>query len=151
MVTWCIHWRRLKALIFFQRSYFSAQFIKVISHYKKFAITLMYCNRLHAWWSTQSRLTTLLSSLIARQWVWLQTLWRYRLKDLSIDAMVGDWSFGCCQTHRGNLFFFFCSGIQFYILFSPYLCVISFLYLDLYALADDAWISYGSFMQTKHL
>ena len=24
----------------------------------------MYCNRLHAWWSTQSRLATLLSSLI---------------------------------------------------------------------------------------
>ena len=26
-------------------------------------------NSLHAWWSTQSRLTTLLSSLIAHQWV----------------------------------------------------------------------------------
>ena len=41
---------------------FSAQFIKIISHYKKIlAITLMYCSRLHAWWSTQSRLATLLS------------------------------------------------------------------------------------------
>ena len=29
---------------------FSAQSIKIISHYKKkLAITLMYCNRLHAW------------------------------------------------------------------------------------------------------
>ena len=28
---------------------FSAQFNKIISHYKKLAITLMYCNRLHAW------------------------------------------------------------------------------------------------------
>ena len=28
---------------------FSAQFINKISHYKKMAITLMYCNRLHAW------------------------------------------------------------------------------------------------------
>ena len=36
---------------------------------------------LHAWWSTQSRLATLLSSLIARGWVGL--LWRFRLKDLS--------------------------------------------------------------------
>ena len=53
---------------------FSAQFIKIISHYKRLAITLMYCNSLHAWWSTQSRLATLLSSLIARQWVGLQTL-----------------------------------------------------------------------------
>ena len=51
---------------------FSAQFIKIISHYKK--ITLMYRNRLHAKWSTNSRLATLLSSLIARQWVRLQTL-----------------------------------------------------------------------------
>ena len=35
----------------------------------------------------------------------------------------------------------FYSGIQFYILFSPYLCFISFLYLDLYVLGDDALIS----------
>ena len=41
------------------------QFIKIISHYKRLAITLVYCNRLHAWWSTQSRLATLLPSLIA--------------------------------------------------------------------------------------
>ena len=56
---------------------FSAQFIKTISHYKKIGykpITLMYCNRLHAWWSTQSRLATLLSPIIARQWFRLQTL-----------------------------------------------------------------------------
>ena len=44
---------------------FSEQFIKIIFHYKTLAITLMYCNRLHAWWSTESRLATLLSSLIA--------------------------------------------------------------------------------------
>ena len=30
-------------------NYFSAQFIKIVSHYTKLAITLMYCNRLHAW------------------------------------------------------------------------------------------------------
>ena len=36
---------------------------------------------------------------------------------------------------------FLCSGIQFYVLVSPYLCFISFLYLDLYVLGDDAWIS----------
>ena len=36
---------------------------------------------------------------------------------------------------------FICSGIQFYLLLSPYLCFISFLYLDLYVLGDDAWIS----------
>ena len=56
---------------------YSAQFIKIISNYKKIGytiVTLMYCNRLHAWWSTQSLLATLLSSLIARRWVRLQTL-----------------------------------------------------------------------------
>ena len=31
--------------------------------------------------------------------------------------------------------------IQFYLLLSPYLCFISFLYLDLYVLGDDAFIS----------
>ena len=46
---------------------------------------------------------------------------------------------------------FFSSGIQFYVLLSPYLCFMSVSYLDLYVLEDDAWISYGSFMQTKHL
>ena len=36
---------------------------------------------------------------------------------------------------------FFCSSIQFYLLLSPYLCFITFLYLDLYVLGDDALIS----------
>ena len=36
---------------------------------------------------------------------------------------------------------FFCSSIQFYLLLSPYLCFISFLYLDLYVLGDDTLIS----------
>ena len=36
---------------------------------------------------------------------------------------------------------FFCVGIQFYSLLSPYLCFISFLYLDLYVLGDEALIS----------
>ena len=40
-----------------------------------------------------------------------------------------------------NLFDFFCSGIQFYVLLSPYLCFISFSYLDLYVLEDNACIS----------
>ena len=35
---------------------------------------------------------------------------------------------------------FFCSGIQFYLLLSPYLCFVSFLFPDLYDL-DNALIS----------
>ena len=95
MVTWCISWRRLLA----GSNNFSAQFIKSFPFLKRFVITLIYCKRLHAWWSTQSRLAALLSSLIARLWVGLQTLWRFQLKDLYIDEMVGAWCFGCCQAH----------------------------------------------------
>ena len=40
---------------------------------------------------------------------------------------------------------FFCSGIQFNLLLSPYPCFISLLYLDLYVLGDDALISVGVF------
>ena len=36
---------------------------------------------------------------------------------------------------------FFCSGIQLYLLLSPYLCLFSFLYLDLYVLGENALIS----------
>ena len=36
---------------------------------------------------------------------------------------------------------FFCSGIQFYLLLSLYLCCISLLNLDLYVLGDEALIS----------
>ena len=68
---------------------------------KRLAIALMYCNRLHAWWSTQSGLATLLSSLIARQWVRLQILWQCLLKDLSIYEMVGAWCFGCLSGPLG--------------------------------------------------
>ena len=50
-----------------------------------------------------------------------------------------------------NLLDFFCYGIQFYLLLSPYLCFISLLYLYLYVLGYDALISLGSFMQTKYL
>ena len=93
---------------------------------------------LHAWWSTQTRLATLLSSLIARGWVGLQTLWRFRLNDLSIDEMAGPDALAVVWPTGVYLLGFFCSGIQFYLLLSPYLCFISFSYLD-------------SFMQTKHL
>ena len=109
---------------------------------KRLAITLMYCNRLHAWWSTQSRLATLLSSLIAHGWVRLQTLWWFWLKELSFDEMVGTWCFGCFFFGPTGIYLldFFCSGIQFYLLLSPYLCFISLLYPYLYVLGDDALI-----------
>ena len=33
---------------------------------------------------------------------------------------------------------FVCSGVQFYLLLSPYFCLTTFLYLDLFVLGDDA-------------
>ena len=45
----------------------------------------------------------------------------------------------------------FYSDMQLYVQLSPYLCFISFLYLDLYVLGDDTLISKGSVMRTKHL
>ena len=39
------------------------------------------------------------------------------------------------------LLVFFCSGVHFCLLLSPYLCFVSFLYLGLYVLGDDALIS----------
>ena len=45
----------------------------------------------------------------------------------------------------------FCSGIQFYLLLSPYFCFISFLYRNLFVLGDDTLISYVSYMQTKYI
>ena len=47
-----------------------------------------------------------------------------------------------CRAQTGvYLLDFFCSGIQFNLLLSPYPCFISLLYLDLYVLGDDALIS----------
>ena len=77
----------------------------------------MYCNRLHAWWSTKSWLVTLLSSLIARWWVGLQTLWRFRLKDLSIDELVGALCFDCLSGPPGFTFW-----ISFALVFSYIYC-----------------------------
>ena len=57
------------------------------------------------------------------------------IKIISHDALV------VCRAYRVYLLDFFCSGIQFYLLLSPYLCLFSLLYLDLYVLGDDAFIS----------
>ena len=46
---------------------------------------------------------------------------------------------------------FFCSGVRFCLLLSPYLCFISLLYLDLCVLGDDELVGWGSFLQTRYL
>ena len=51
--------KKVFGIIIFQRS-----LLKQFSIIKRLAITFMYCNTPHAWWSSQSRLAILLSSLI---------------------------------------------------------------------------------------
>ena len=46
-----------------------------------------------------------------------------------------------CLAHRGLRWISYAPVVQFYLLWSPYICIISFLYLDLYVLGDDALIS----------
>ena len=69
---------------------FSAQFIEIISHYKKMDITLMYCIRLHAKWSTQSRLATLDFRLCNGS----------DINTYLFDKMVEALCSGCCQAQR---------------------------------------------------
>ena len=71
---------------------FSAQFIKIISHYKKIGYNINVLQQTACLMVNLIRLATLLSSLIA-QW--------FRLKDLSIDEMVGADALVVCRAHRG--------------------------------------------------
>ena len=50
----------------------------------------------------------------------------------------------------GQLLDFFNSSIELYVLLNPYLCFITFLYLNVYVL-DDISMSSESFMRIKHL
>ena len=95
---------------------FLAQFIKIMSHYKKMAITLMYCNRLHAF---------LLNCIHGGGG-------DFRLYDGSglntylLMRWQGPDALAVVRPTRGYLLDFFYSCIQLYLLLSPYLCFISF-------------------------
>ena len=71
--------KKILALIIFQRS--------LLKYFP--IIRICIASILHASWSTQSSLAILLSSSTARLLVGLQTLRRFRFKDLSIDKKVG--------------------------------------------------------------
>ena len=74
---------------------FSAQFIKIISVYKKIGYNINVLQQTACLVVNPITVGNFASSLIAHWWVRLQTLWWFRLKDLSIDEMVGAWRFGC--------------------------------------------------------
>ena len=74
--------------------------------------------------------------------IWyFDTLWCFRLNDLSIDEMVGAWCFGCllglpgftCWTYFALVFSFIYCWVLIFVLFP--------LYLDLNVFEDDALIS----------
>ena len=54
--------------------------------------------------------------------------------------MVGPYAFAVARPTRVYLMDFSYSGIQYYVLLSPYFGFDFFLYLDLYVLGDDALI-----------
>ena len=62
------------------------------------------------------------------------------MKEFGLEKIIFD-KMTSMRTSGVYLLDFFCSGIQFYLLLSPYLCFISLLYLDLFVLGDDALIS----------
>ena len=66
---------------------------------KIMAITFMYCNRLHAWWSTQSRLATLLSFLHAGGSDF-RLYDGYNLKTYLLMSWYGPDALVVCQAHR---------------------------------------------------
>ena len=55
---------------------------------------------------------------------------RFGLKDLSIDEIVGAWCLAVVRPTAVYLLDFFCSGIQLYLLLSPYLCFISLFFIS---------------------
>ena len=63
------------------------------------------------------------------------------LKTYLLMRWQGPGALAVCWAHWFYLLDIFCSGIQFYLLLSPFLYFISFLYLDLYVLGDDTLIS----------
>ena len=80
---------------------FSAQVIKLISHYKKIGYNINALQQTACLVVNPITVGILLSSLIARRWVGLQTLWRFGLKDLSTDEMVGPEVLAICRARRG--------------------------------------------------
>ena len=75
----------------------------------------MYCDRLHAWWSTQSWLTILLSLESADGW----DLRHYDGSDLKTYLKMRGLGLDVVSLVRPTCVYlldFFCSGILFYIL-----------------------------------
>ena len=74
----------------------------------------------------------------------INVIWSSMRENLSLEGCEQQSRRPACASALSTgvyLLDFFCSGIQFNLLLSPYPCFISLLYLDLYVLGDDALIS----------
>ena len=113
---------------------FSAQFIKIISHYKKIGYDINVL---------QQTACLVVNPITVGNFAFLfnctpvgrtsDSIYWWDGRGLMLWLFVGPTGV--------YLLDFFCSGIQFNLLLSPYPCFISLLYLDLYVLGDDALIS----------
>ena len=121
---------------------FSAQFIKIISHYKKIGYNINVL---------QQTACLVVNPITVGNFAFLFNC--TPVGRTSDSMMVPTLRLIYCWDGRGLMLWlfvgptgvylldFFCSGIQFNLLLSPYPCFISLLYLDLYVLGDDALIS----------
>ena len=146
MVTWCINWRRLLALIFFL-----APYIKIISHYKKIGYNI---------YVLQQKACLVVNPITVGNFAFLfnctpvgrtldsmpGTLWLFRLKE-----MVGAWCFGCCQAHRDLPVGFLL--LRYSVLFTVESLSLLYLLFICWFICSRRWCidKLGSFMQTKHL
>ena len=125
---------------------FSAQFIKIISHYKKIGCNNNVLQQTACLVVNPITVGKLISSWIARPWVGLQTLWRFRLKDLYIDEMVGAWCF--CQTHQGIPVRFLL--LRYSVLFTvEYLSLLYLHFMPWFICSRRWWV--GFLMQTRRI
>ena len=120
-------------------SNFSAQFIKIISHYEKIGYNINVL---------QQTACLAVNPITVGNFAFLFNC--TPVGRTSDSMMVPTYRLIYCKDGRGLMLWlivgptgvylldFFCSGFQFYSLLSPYLCLISLLYLDLYVLGDEA-------------
>ena len=83
------------------RADFYDQLRKIIVHYKRIGYNINIMRHSACLVLTQSRLITLLPSLIARRWVGRQTQWWPRHKAIYF-SWFGPELFVCCLAHRGS-------------------------------------------------
>ena len=111
---------------------FSAQFIKIISHYKKIGYNINVLQQTASFAVNPITVGIMAFLFYCTPVGRTSDFLTVRLKDLSIDEMVGPDALAVARPTEVCQLDFFCSGIQLYVLLSPYLCFICFFYILIY-------------------